>query len=107
MARNDLDRKAFGAVDGVQAVLAALRAHPTHAWVQAIGCQALNSLLCENSDTNGAAAHANGAVAVVMSALGTHQHTLTPAGTNSAPTFTGGSHTNLPPYVVTQYIIKT
>lgn len=41
------------------------------------------------------------------SALGTHQHTLTPAGTNSAPTFTGGSHTNLPPYVVTQYIIKT
>lgn len=40
-------------------------------------------------------------------ALGTHQHTLTPAGTNSAPAFTGASMSVLQPYAVVRYIIKT
>ncbi len=41
------------------------------------------------------------------SSLGTHQHTLTPAGTNSAPAFTGAAQATLQPYAVGQYIIKT
>lgn len=40
-------------------------------------------------------------------ALGTHQHTLTPAGTNSAPAFTGAAMSVVQPSLVTQYIIKT
>jgi len=33
-------------------------------------------------------------------ALGTHSHTLTPAGTNSAPAFTGDAMAILPPFCV-------
>lgn len=70
---NDPASRAFGAAGGVQAVLAALRAHPAHAGVQASGCVALNNLLFENTDTNVAAAHADGAAAVVTSALAAHR----------------------------------
>lgn len=41
------------------------------------------------------------------SAMGTHQHTVTPTGTNSAPAFTGAPHTNLAPYLVVNFAIKT
>jgi microcystin-dependent protein len=41
------------------------------------------------------------------SALGTHQHTLTPTGTNSAPAFTGSAVASLPPYMVLNFIVKT
>ena len=34
------------------------------------------------------------------SALATHQHTLTPTGTVAAPTFTGSAGASLPPYIV-------
>ena len=41
------------------------------------------------------------------SAMGTHSHTLTPAGTNSAPSFTGSSMSILPPYVVCRFWQRT
>jgi hypothetical protein len=41
------------------------------------------------------------------SALGTHQHTLTPAGTVSQPSFTGAAQSVLPPYIVVFFFTRT
>ena len=62
-----------------------------------------------DSTTTGGTAKVTGPASHTFtgSALGTHSHTLTPTGTNSAPAFTGAAQPILPPYLVVNYIIKT
>ena len=71
------------------------------------GTIAAHATTADSTTTGGVAKVTGSTHTFVGAALGTHQHTLTPAGTNSAPAFTGAAQSILQPSLAINFIIKT